>query len=126
MKPTPPSANARSGSTPGSGTPLGLVWFGRLVSALRTGRPGQRLCTTAHALLPHMVADAGTLDATEVRAATLARPAIKEILFIAISSPMTLSLSARGRKPCRSSVLVRSLNRIVPLPLYAASGAGEV
>ena len=89
MKPTPPSANARSGRTPGSGTPLGLVWLGRLVSALKTGRPGQRLCTTAHALLPHMEADAGTLHATEVRAATLARPAIKVILFIAVSSPMT-------------------------------------
>jgi hypothetical protein len=36
-----------------------------------------------------MVADAGTLHATEVRAATLARPAIKVILFIAVSSPMT-------------------------------------
>jgi hypothetical protein len=36
------------------------------------------------------------------------------------------SLNARGRKTCRSPVLVRSLNLIVPLPLYAASAAGEV
>jgi hypothetical protein len=69
---------------PGSGTLLEVDWDGRLGCWSAIGRPGQRLCTTAHALDPHMaVAEAGTLHMTAAMVATLAIPATKVILFIA-------------------------------------------
>ena len=72
---------------PGSGTPLVPVWLGRVLWLFSTtGRPGQRLCTTAHALSPHMEAAAGTLQVTDVSAATLANAAITLILFISAPS----------------------------------------
>jgi hypothetical protein len=94
---------------PGSGTPLAVeVCDGRLFwSAI--GRPGQRLCTTAHALEPHMApAEAGTLHMTAATVATLAIPAIIVIFFIADpSNDLSLS-SVAGSSPYPVISLVNS------------------
>ena len=63
----------------------GVSWVLRF--RLVVGRPGQRSCTSAHALEPHLEnADAGRLHMTAAAAAMLAIPAILVILFIAAPS----------------------------------------
>ena len=69
-----------------------LVWI---------GRPGQRLCTTAHALEPQVMADAGTLHITAAAVATLAMTRNQCDSLHRRNPPDDLILERRGRpKPC--------------------------